>query len=238
MAIVPCKSYYFKDAYFTPIKMANGEVPFISTDTMEFDMVNFSGVNKDRIMFSIKQSEYPQLYERVAYLENAIELYIQNMSDEQYNALPPICKFHFDMTQNIVDANRVRPNYWKHKTDDDSVMYLKGNVQNIRFYDWSGAKISPDMLGQGQYQFVIRANLVYFGKHMDDTCIANLQLRISQIRYKPLQKLIDSTNEPIKEPTWNFKRNDRALLPKPAAAKRTKKQVAPPNSDAETTMDE
>ena len=95
------------------------------------------------------------------------------------------------------------------------------------------------MLGQGQYQFVIRANLVYFGKHMDGTCIANLQLRISQIRFKPLQKMIESAIEPIKEPTWNFKRNDRALLPKPAA-KRMKKlaSIAPPNTDVNTSIDD
>ena len=70
-------------------------------------------------------------------------------------------------------------------------MYLKGNVPALKIVDWAGNPLASSQLDQGQYKFGIKANLLYFGNHVDEKCMVSIQLRISQIAFRPLESILD-----------------------------------------------
>jgi len=55
----------------------------------------------------------------------------------------------------------------------------------MEFRDFPGNQIDSMSIGPGFYKFVIQANTAYFGPHKNPKYIANLQLRISEIHFRP-----------------------------------------------------
>lgn len=174
--------------------------PSIITDVFEFDEVHFSG-KLEQVMFRIKKGLCINLWNSIMAAEQAVALMIRDLSEEYFKKLPKVCQEIYNDFH--AKKSLIRSNYWGMGDNDDDMFFLKGNLPNIILTDFSGNPIEAKTLGQGKYQFAIRANLVYFGQHSDHTCMANLQLRISHIRFTPLTKMLDSETEEVEDIKWN-----------------------------------
>lgn len=203
MECYPTRGYFFNNAYYLRISTEQQNDPSFVTDVFEFDEVNFSGVNNEKIMFVISKSQSEVLYSRVKQAEHAVALMIRNMSegeDKFFPSIPQVCKDIFN--QHHMTSSLVRSNYWAPSNGEEVYFYLKGNVSNIVITDFSDNPIDAKQLGQGKYQFEIKANLLYFGEHVDKTCMVNLQLRISRIRFTPLTSILENDTS-YDESKWN-----------------------------------
>lgn len=200
MALIPLRGYYFNNVYYLRVSMENVKDPTITTDVLDFDEACFSGVNNEKVMFPIKKSKSETLWGKVLGLEHAVALLIRDLDDDIYLNMPQVCKdiyYKYESTNSLV-----RSNYFDVQ-DEEPTFYLKGNIPNIVITDFSNNPIDSKQLGQGKYQFVIRANLLYFGQHTDETSMVNLQLRISHIKFSPLSSMLEDNSTNFDNPDGN-----------------------------------
>lgn len=203
MECFPNRGYFFNNAYYLRISTEQHVNPTIVTGVFEFDEVNFTGVNNEKIMFVIGKSKSEELWSCIMQAEQAVAMMIRDLAADDnkfWPRIPHACKYIFE--QNHMTSSLVRSNYWPGSEDYDATFYLKGNTSTIVCTDFSDKPIDIKQLGQGKYQFEIKSNLVYFGEHADKTCMANLQLRISRIRFTPLTSILE-TDTSYDESKWN-----------------------------------
>jgi hypothetical protein len=135
------------------------------------------------ISFPISEDMSPELYAKVTTLEAMALDGIKHMEKSYYTGLPPLCqemivKHGEDLMQVL------RPNY-KTSPYGEQTIWLKGNLATMKVLDANNQFIDISKLGPGQYRFIIRANLMYFGPHKDDNQVCSIQLRISELQYTP-----------------------------------------------------
>lgn len=69
---------------------------------------------------------------------------------------------------------------------EDSTFWIKLD-NNIRCFTWDKEKsLRVEDLGPGQYQMILRIGFIYLGQHGQSGCVASLNIRAVQLRYKPM----------------------------------------------------
>jgi hypothetical protein len=68
------------------------------------------------------------------------------------------------------------------------------------YFNWQGQHIAANQMVNtpGEYQFILRCNGIYMGSHGSLDNVASLNLRIAQIRYRPIDIFIDDYSLPAK----------------------------------------
>ena len=188
MSLHPTRGFYFNKAFYLRVTLSDGSMPCFKTDVLEFDAVTFSGVNNNQIIVPIKKSQSESLYTEVLAAEHAVALLIRELDGSIIADVPQVCKDIYERYNQT--HSLVRSIYRFTSNETEPTFYLKGNIGAMKVTDWSDNPINPKQLGQGRYQFIIRANLLYFGTHQDETCMVNLQLRISHLRFTPLTSIL------------------------------------------------
>mgnify|MGYP001032164672 CR=1 FL=1 len=191
-AFAIAKTSDYNNAHYLSLLHSNGTEPFITTDVINITTNDpTSERTESSITFPITKEQCQSLYANVTLLEGMLIDTIKSMELKYYAELPYQCqKVLSDYPQS--KDQMVRPNYFS------DTIYLKGNLSNMKFLDFQGYQIDSLSLGPGQYKFVIRANMAYFGPHKNAMHIANLQLRISEVHYRSVttKKKSSSTARP------------------------------------------
>ena len=92
MALHPKRFYYFNEAFYLRICSADGTDPYITTDTLEFNCANFSGINNQKIMFPIRKSQNQSLWSEVLAMEHSVAMMFRDLDIAIYTALPQLFK--------------------------------------------------------------------------------------------------------------------------------------------------
>lgn len=184
--------------------------PYFSTETIRINSPNIV----KKLVFPINNVEEPHLFKFVRNIEKSVDGALRNMKNADLEKqIPKVMNLLKEKVQNP-SSTILRPNY----SEMNSVYtcFFKGNANNTSLYTWDGVPIeSPDELGVGDYQFIVRCNLVYFGPHLSCNAVANVQARVVAVRYRPTENSAASSVCPF---TWNFSSNKTAILKRPAAA--------------------
>lgn len=192
----------YQSAYYLCLQNQFDQEIFISTAT-----VKLVSSSLKRLLFVVKKSQCEELYEKVNQLEiSVIDILKHKLTDTHLSSLPSHLRSKLATLQ---EDSILRPNYSVSSLFDENEpkVYLKGNRETISMFTWDGQKIDDAiLLGNGYYQFIIRASLVYLGQHGSKPCVANLQLRVVKLRYKPFEN-----NELMVCPyEWNFDSDQQA----------------------------
>ena len=143
---------------------------------------NFGGT----VTVKISRSMNEKLFQEVLALENAAANTVRALDEEKLKQLPVDISSLIRKRRNDPTWQCLRPNYCnKDEHAADPTVYLKGNVSAIGVFDFAGSFLPMHCLGTGLYQFAIRTNMVYMGAHKEEYHVANLQIRIAQLRYTP-----------------------------------------------------
>lgn len=140
--------------------------------------------NNTSVTFEIKRSMDEALYKKIAAFECRVAKTLKTLKPELLSELSAECQKVLSGDCKNLQYN-VRSNYYGFQGDPK--MYLKGNWSTTTIVNFNNEPITADVLAAGTYQFVIRANMVYIGSHKNPDHIANLQLRIKEIRYDPIK---------------------------------------------------
>ena len=174
----------FRNAHYLNFCENEGEELHITTSRIYLPDVNLNA--GPTLTFEMPRSLDETLFKRVVCLENKVAKTLKNLSPEMETNLSFECqKVLTSGTKNLI-AN-IRSNYYGFHGDPK--MYLKGNWKTIKLVNFKGEPITRDQLKDGNYQFIIRANMAYLGPHKNPEHIASLQLRISEIRFEPLKTI-------------------------------------------------
>lgn len=148
-------------------------------------------VNGSSIVFKISRSMCPDFYNLIIGLEDKIVEIIKDLPNELCNQLPFRCQnvlnVHPEKFTSQYIKSLIRPNYFgDNGPDGDPVIYLRGNFSSLKIFNWSLEEVSKQSLKQGgEFMFCVRANMIYCGQHKNPMHGFNLQLRISEIIFRP-----------------------------------------------------
>lgn len=175
--------------YLYFLNFEDDKKPKITTDIIPIEALN---IDSTQLSFTITKSMCTSLFDRIVSIETSLGTMMENMTKDYFEELPFHCqKVMNDNPSNC--KNSLRPNYFN--LSGDPTLYLKGNLNAVKIFSWDGKdELSSDQLGPGHYLFTISANRAYFGSHKKPEHIANLQLRIAEIFYRP------TSSQPPKTP--------------------------------------
>jgi len=174
------KSREYNGAQYLTLMNEHEVQQCISTEAIHIEKLNPEDDNT--ITFTITEAMCKKLFIDVINLETQLVKTIQCMEPVHFDNLPLHCSSVIKENYNNCNAV-IRPNYFKL---NENTMFLKGNFVNMKMFDWSGKKeLMKKQLGPGEYKFWIRASMVYIGPHKNPLHIANLQLRICELCYRP-----------------------------------------------------
>lgn len=132
------------------------------------------------VTFELSRSLDEVLFKKIVNMEQRLAKTLKSLDPELQSKLSLECqKVLSSGSKNLVF--NIRSNYYGFQGDPK--MFLKGNWKTIKLVNFKNEPIMREQLGNGNYQFVIRANMAYLGPHKNPDQIANLQLRISEIRF-------------------------------------------------------
>lgn len=144
------------------------------------------------VTFEMPRSLDESLFMKINSLENELSKTLKNLNPNIETNLSFECQKVLTSDSNNL-LNNIRSNYYGFQGDPK--MFLKGNWRSIKLVNFKDEVIARDVLKQGNYQFVVRANMAYLGPHKNPNHIASLQLRISEIRFEPLKFKKSSTKQ-------------------------------------------
>ena len=172
---------------------ADGVQPFILTEPI---LLTHFDAGDATLTLPIESTQSFNLHDTVLKMETKLSNTLKILSPEHQSKLPYHCqKVMTGLVNNLFGEELVRPNYFS--GGQYPVMYLKGNYKSMQMLDFDNRKITVADLGPGHYQFLIRCHMVYMGTHKNPAHISNLQLRITQLRFKPLSEPNPSSAVPI-----------------------------------------
>lgn len=220
VSISPEVKIFNKRTYLN-IKIKNGDEPYYATQTVHINTPNLV----KKLIFPINNIEEPHLFNFVTGLEKSVDHALRNLKNPDLEKQVP--KLMLQLKNKCVDKDSIilRPNY--SETNPVYTCFFKGNPNAISMYTWEGKPIDdPKELGAGEYQFIVRANLLYFGPHTSCNAIANLQVRISSLRYRPIEL---KKEVPLQ---WDFNTDKSAVLKRAisdvaSSSKSTNKRIQP-----------
>ena len=59
-------------------------------------------------------------------------------------------------------------------------------AKDVQMFDWNGEPLPVEQRGPGEYQLLLRISNIYFGQHGSTPYMASAQVRVAQIRFRPL----------------------------------------------------
>ena len=192
--------HLFNGKPFGKVKVG-GKEPLLSTKSI---YIGNSSTPK-KLSFPISSENDAALFEVIQCLENNTDAALRKITPKHtLNKEAPVT---FATVKRYIkdkpNCFTLRPNYTKNETNNEVTGWFKGS-DKTELYTWDGTPInSADELGSGEYQFIIKASLVYFGPHNSCGAIANLQARIVALRYNPLVRTQYSN-------AWDFDTNTPA----------------------------
>ena len=184
--LISSNAHTFHSGYYKSLKFeATGKEPYIPTETLSLGKPSIK-----QKCFYITRDHSEALYQGIKALEEAATELIKGFSKDELVSLPDTVKQKLTKKPLDTDWEIIRPNY-----NENNIMYLKFNEPTLEMYTWEGERIKDVcQLEGGDYQFIIRANLLYFGNHGARDAIANLQLRVVKLRYRKTDKKQDTIN--------------------------------------------
>jgi hypothetical protein len=69
----------------------------------------------------------------------------------------------------------------------NSDIYWAKLSPTTQYYTWEGEPTAAVSMSAGRYQFILRCNGVYLGQHGDGEYVASLNLRVAQLRHRPIE---------------------------------------------------
>lgn len=191
--------HFFHGKAFGKIKL-DGKEPQFSTDTIY--IANSSTPKK--LSFPVRKEDNTLVYEIINSLENQLDASLRKLTPKHAlnrdapNTYATLLKYRKENP----NTSFLRPNY-QNNDSGEVTAWFKGS-DKTEIYTWDGTPIaSADQLGTGDYQFIIKTSLVYFGAHTSCGAIANLQARIVGLRYRPAVKVIHNF-------AWDFNSDEPA----------------------------
>ena len=222
------KTKYFNNAFYIFTQPESG--PYLHSDILYLDETAV-GVKNGILTFKITKPDNENLYNQISEMEEKVNYMVKNLDGEIFYQLP------FEMQNRIMqrsvdlDWDCVRPNYFKTPyLLEQPTMFLKGNLPNMMVYNYNGERVPIPNLRSGYYQFMMRTNTVYVGPHKSDCHVANLQLRLVQVRYSPVNPLDVTPSLPLNED------DDSAvsMTTQPATPKKSRKTTDCPPAPKKT----
>ena len=212
-------NHTFQSGYYKSLKFeASGKEPFIITETIVMRKPSLK-----QNCFFIQRSCSESLYQEVQALEMAAHELIKGLSKEEQDTLPRGIKKKLELKPLDTEQREIiRPNYNQYDT-----LFLKFNEFSLEMYTWEGERIKDiSQLGHGEYQFIIRANLLYFGPHGERDAIANLQLRVAKLRYR---RAVEDAPTHGSGPMFDFNQDEQP-------GEKVSKKRKEPNDDEAATV--
>lgn len=221
------QSKEFNNAVYLTVETNEGNAPFIITDVFFFNNVEKTDYT---ITCRINRPVSETLYQAVQQLESELVLALKEMNDAMYVTLPFECQKQLAEYPREMYPHLLRSNYLNQT--GYPTMFLKGNFKNMKIFSMNDNRVlQPQELTTGNYRFMIRSNLVYFGKHTKPNQIANLQLRISEIYFQPVmpevtQPMMPEVIQPMMstQPLSFNPESDPVEVPKPTRKRKSKKK--------------
>ena len=196
------------------------DVPLVHTDILQVlnSPNNFAG----NITFKITRGMSETLFQEVLALENKAANTLRALDDEKLMSLPDHIRTQIQQRREDPTWQCLRPNYFQsEELAENPTLFLKGITLNVAVFDFAGSYLPAQYLQSGQYQFVIRANMVYIGEHKHDYHIGNLQLRLAQVRFNPGAIFAPQPLLPIEQLLDDMEKGNTAGYPAAAAPEPT-----------------
>ena len=168
-----------KDSVFIDIATDDYDIETSKINLQQSDVI----ANKVNMCFIIRGDADRDMKDKVVKLENELDLKIKALDSNKFSEIfPDLCCQLYYTNFKDPEYKCVRPNYY-----GNDKIYLKGNFNTMRVcsLDNPNQLIKPSLLGAGEYQFFISKDSVFGGKHGTKGFIANLQLRIREVRFRP-----------------------------------------------------
>lgn len=157
----------------------------------------------------LTKNQCPDLYKKIVQQETLLSGLLKSLPEKTIQDLPDHCQAVLHNHANELAKNPghfIRPNYYG---NTNPKIFLK-SIKNVKITNWKLNKsFTPSDLGMGDYQLVVCIGSAYFGQHKNPLHISNLQVRIMEIKYKPLSSAI---SKPIKIPK---RKKQDAIFPEP-----------------------
>lgn len=172
----------FKNANYLTLCNDDDEELLLTSNKNYLSDLKFA--NGPTVTFELSRSRDEVLFKKVVGMEDRIAKTLKTLDPEIVTKLSTDCqKILSSGSKNFI--YNIRSNFYGFQ--GDPIMYLKGNWKTIKLVNFKNETIQREELGNGNYQFIIRANMIYLGPHKKPEHIANLQLRITEIRFEPLK---------------------------------------------------
>ena len=179
------------DYYIDNLKV--GPYHTYKTDNVGIHMVRVSTMSNNQILLStpvivsntgpiLKMHCFPMddyvmdcLY-TITSIEKQLERLLHD--DLLSGSLPDLPEMH---AQSYLSHPKLRPSL-----SEDKRCYFIKLAKDVQVYSWNGEPLPSTQCGPGEYQLLLRISNIYFGQHGATPYSASAQVRVAQIRYRPL----------------------------------------------------
>ncbi len=183
--------YVYTETMKTYMYISNkedGSRPYFSTNVLRLSATRLP----KELVFPVAQQDEPELHQFVSSLENDVISELQELSSSHMMALKEKCPgFYGDVQDRVnrrVSAPLLKPFYRESKDEPGKKIAFLKAIPDVDMYYWNGDVITDaNLLGAGDYQFVIKYALLYFGAHPSNGAICSLQGRIISLRFNPIE---------------------------------------------------
>ena len=163
------------------LKEDDESVPVINTPDV-FVPVTSIIAEENGLTFRIKKQDSEALYNSVMEMEDRVSLLLRFLDDDALKKMPDAIKAVFKYNQVDMDWECLRSNYFSSEQYPHPTIYLKSTPRTV-MVNTVGEKLKPEDLSSGYFRFRIKAETVYIGAHNRANQVANLQLRILDMRF-------------------------------------------------------
>lgn len=196
---------FFNNNHFIHLSTSHG-IPMIASKTI----VQTSQKMIRQMTFPIDVEQDTGLHLFVTDLERQVKQILLSMDESLLNKLPyeyqsAILEFRDNPEANADSI--LRPTYRPSNETGKLCAWLQSNKSTVTMKTWDGRLInSINDLDVGDYQFIVKAATIYFGRHGDHPAIANLVVRVCALRYRTR----DVTSAAGNAMDWNYNNDEPA----------------------------